>query len=108
MLLAHSRTILCDLDGYPVSGETVLPGAGEFVASAGTRSNNSTDTAECLSRRLARGGLDLPPECIILAGVAALNVVTSRAPGARAAGIDFIHIGESAGARFRDLVELTA
>lgn len=87
MLLANYRAVLCDLDGCLVSGETVLPGAGDFVTAAGARLivllNNSTDTAESLSRRLLRGGLDVAPERIVLAGVAALDLVAARAPGAR-------------------------
>ena len=87
MLLARYRAILCDLDGCLVSGETVLPGAQAFVARAGARlmvlSNNSTDTAGSLSARLARGGLAVTPERIVLAGVAAVELVAGRASGAR-------------------------
>jgi HAD superfamily hydrolase (TIGR01450 family) len=46
-------------------------------------SNNSTDTAASLSARLARGGLQVAPERIVLAGVAAIERVARRAPGAR-------------------------
>jgi HAD superfamily hydrolase (TIGR01450 family) len=87
VLLARYRAILCDLDGCLVSGETVLPGAQAFVERAGARlmvlSNNSTDTAGSLSARLARGGLAVPPERMVLAGVAAVELVASQAPGAR-------------------------
>ena len=87
MLLARYRAILCDLDGCLVSGETVLPGAQAFVERAGARlmvlSNNSTDTAGSLSVRLLRGGLAVTPERIVLAGVAAVELVARRTPGAR-------------------------
>lgn len=86
-MLERYRAVLCDLDGCLVSGETVLPGAREFVAAAGARlmvlSNNSTDTAVSLSQRLAHGGLEVPPARIILAGVAAIEAVATQAPGAR-------------------------
>ncbi len=87
VLLARYRAILCDLDGCLVSGETVLPGAQAFVEGAGARlmvlSNNSTDTGASLSARLARGGLAVAPARIVLAGVAAIERVAGRAPGAR-------------------------
>ena len=86
-MLERYRGVLCDLDGCLVSGETVLPGARAFVERAGGRlmvlSNNSTDTAASLSARLARGGLVMPPDRVVLAGVAAIELVASRAPGAR-------------------------
>jgi HAD superfamily hydrolase (TIGR01450 family) len=86
-LLARYRAILCDLDGCLVSGETVLPGAQAFIEGAGARlmvlSNNSTDTAASLSARLARGGLAVSPERMVLAGVSAVELVAHRAPGAR-------------------------
>ena len=87
VLLARYRAILCDLDGCLVSGETVLPGARAFVEGAGARlmvlSNNSTDTSVSLSARLARGGLAVAPARMVLAGVAAVELVAGRAPGAR-------------------------
>jgi HAD superfamily hydrolase (TIGR01450 family) len=86
-VLARYRAVLCDLDGCLVSGETALPGAPTFAEQAGGRmmvlSNNSTDTAASLSARLARGGLALAPERIVLAGVAAIESVARRAPAAR-------------------------
>ncbi|HUS53502.1 MAG TPA: HAD family hydrolase [Thermohalobaculum sp.] len=86
-MLARYRAVLCDLDGCLVSGETVLPGAQGFIERAGARlevlSNNSTDTAASLSMRLARGGLVVAPERIVLAGVAAIELVARRAPGGR-------------------------
>jgi HAD superfamily hydrolase (TIGR01450 family) len=86
-MLARYRAVLCDLDGCLVSGETVLPGAQAFIEQAGGRlmvlSNNSTDTDASLSARLARGGLMVAPERMVLAGVAAIELVAGRAPGAR-------------------------
>lgn len=87
MLLARYRAVLCDLDGCLVSGATVLPGARAFVEKARARlmvlSNNSTDTGASLSARLAQGGLAVAPERMVLAGVAAIELVANRAPGAR-------------------------
>lgn len=86
-MLARYRAVLCDLDGCLVSGETVLPGAQGLIERAGARlmvlSNNSTDTAASLSARLARGGLVVAPERMVLAGVAAIDLVARRSPGAR-------------------------
>jgi HAD superfamily hydrolase (TIGR01450 family) len=86
-MLGRYGGVLCDLDGCLVSGETVLPGARAFVERAGGRlmvlSNNSTDTAASLSARLARGMLVVAPDRVVLAGVAAIELVASRAPGAR-------------------------
>lgn len=87
--LDRYRAILCDLDGCLISGETVLPGAGQLAAAAGARlfivSNNSTDTSETLSARLGRLGLCVPPERLVLAGATALEMLAREMPGARVA-----------------------
>lgn len=86
-MLARYRAVLSDLDGCLVAGDTVLPGARELVAGLGARlvlvSNNSTDTPESLSARLARLGLAIPARRIVLAGTSALELVAAERPGAR-------------------------
>lgn len=86
---ALPRAILCDLDGCLISGDRVLPGAVAFVARHAARlwivSNNSTDTAETLSARLAGLGLAVEPGRILLAGEAALERIAAERPGARVA-----------------------
>ncbi len=79
---------LCDLDGCLIAEDTLLPGAAELIALAGDRlrvfSNNSTQTPATLSLHLARLGLDIPAERILLAGAAAVEVLARR-PGIRLA-----------------------
>ncbi|WP_212523579.1 HAD family hydrolase [Actibacterium sp. MT2.3-13A] len=81
--------ILADLDGCLISGETVLPDVPELFARCGERlwivSNNSSDTAQSLSARLAALGLALPPERILLAGEMTLRALQAARPGARVA-----------------------
>lgn len=83
-LLDHFETIICDLDGCLISGNTVLPGANEFVQYAGERlivvSNNSRDTPHSLSANLRHLGLDIKPEAIILAGTTTLDLLVQRNP----------------------------
>jgi pyridoxal phosphatase len=87
--LCEARVVLADLDGCLVAGERALPGAAALVARAGARlwivSNNSTDTAPTLARRLARLGLAVGPERLVLAGEATLRRIAAEAPGARVA-----------------------
>ena len=66
MWLDRYRALLCDLDGCLVAGDRLLPGARELAGLAGERlwilSNNSTDTPQSLSARLAGLGLDAAAE----------------------------------------------
>jgi len=79
--------ILCDLDGCLIAEERALPGAEEFVRCADNRlsivSNNSADTGATLSGKLHAIGLELPPDCIFLAGELAVRTVAAERPGAR-------------------------
>jgi pyridoxal phosphatase len=81
--------VLADLDGCLVAGSTVLPQVPELVSVCGDRlwivSNNSTDTAVGLARRLAVLGLDHPAERILLAGEETLRALALAHPGARVA-----------------------
>ena len=87
-VLRAARGILFDLDGTLIRTDEVIEGAREVLAACGPRamilSNNSSDTAEGLSRRLARAGLDVAPERIVLAGIEAVRAVAALRPGGRA------------------------
>lgn len=78
--------MLCDLDGCLAAGNVLLPGARELAALAGDRlvvlSNNSTHLPADLAALLARQGLALPAERIVLAGAAAIEVMACEAPRA--------------------------
>ncbi|MDO5603680.1 MAG: HAD hydrolase-like protein [Paracoccus sp. (in: a-proteobacteria)] len=86
---AETDAVLADLDGCLISGDVVLPGAGELARRAGRRlwivSNNSADTAETLSQRLSRLGLDIGSDRILLAGEEAVRDLAAAQPGARVA-----------------------
>lgn len=81
--------IFSDLDGCLISGETVLPGARELTLLAGNRlwivSNNSTDTAQSLGKKLNRLGLPIHSEQILLAGEATIRKKAKDTPQARIA-----------------------
>jgi HAD superfamily hydrolase (TIGR01450 family) len=81
------EAILCDLDGCLIASGGALPGAKDFVQSAGSRlsivSNNSADTGATLSKKLNSIGLTLPAEAIFLAGELAVRTVAEEQPGAQ-------------------------
>lgn len=86
----NSRSaVLSDLDGCLISGNRVLPHVPALFDACADRlwivSNNSTDTAAGLSRRLTAMGLDLPAERILLAGEETLRALAAAHPGARVA-----------------------
>lgn len=87
--LSAYKAILSDLDGCLVAGDRVLPGAPRLFAEFGERlwivSNNSSDTPESLSARLARLGLATDASRIVLAGASALESIAAGRPGARVA-----------------------
>ncbi|ADZ70604.1 HAD-IIA family hydrolase [Polymorphum gilvum] len=86
-LVAGYDAVLCDLDGCLVSDGRLLDGAAGFAAAAADRlwlvSNNSSDTADSLSARLAGMGLVIAPGRILLAGEQAVRVLAAERPGAR-------------------------
>lgn len=85
--LAQARHLLVDLDGTLVRQQESIDGAAELLARFHDRyvivSNNSTHTAQGLSRRLRRLGLRVPPERIVLAGELAVQQLVQQHPGAR-------------------------
>ncbi|MFN3547907.1 MAG: HAD-IIA family hydrolase [Mesorhizobium sp.] len=80
------EAIFCDLDGCLVSGRHVYPNVREFVANHADRlwiiSNNSSDTSETLSERMAVAGLAVDPRRILLAGEQAIRRIAASRPGA--------------------------
>ncbi|MEZ5728425.1 MAG: HAD hydrolase-like protein [Burkholderiaceae bacterium] len=87
--LPAARPVLCDLDGCQLAETAPCPGAIEFLRRFSSRveviSNNSTETAPALSRRLLSFELGLSPDRMHLAGEAAVDHVANRFPGARVA-----------------------
>lgn len=78
---------ILDLDGTLIREGSVMPGAARLLAHFADRfviaSNNSSDTAETLSARLARFELVVAPDRIILAGEETLRLIAMQHPGAR-------------------------
>jgi HAD superfamily hydrolase (TIGR01450 family) len=79
--------VIVDLDGTLIRGGRPTDGAKVFLESVAGRyivvSNNSTETANRLSAKLARMGLSIPPERLILAGEETIRFAAARYPGAR-------------------------
>ena len=84
---AAHRGFLIDLDGTLASGHHLLPGARQLIAAVGENfaivSNDSEHTPEQLARRFREWKLPVPPERIVLAGVAALEAAARKRPGSR-------------------------
>jgi HAD superfamily hydrolase (TIGR01450 family) len=82
-----AELILADLDGCLISGSTVLSGVDDFVTRYGHKlavvSNNSEDTADTLSLRLARLGLSVPQAHAFLAGEQAVLLLADEHPNSR-------------------------
>lgn len=84
--IADCEAILCDLDGCLIAGKHVFPNTPEFIEAYSDRlwivSNNSSDTAETLSKRIAALGLAVDPQRILLAGEQAVRRIAATRPGA--------------------------
>lgn len=81
------RGFLVDLDGTILRGDEIVPGADRFLDRFGDRtvivSNNSSDTPATMVVRLARRGMAVSPERILLAGALAIELLAAESPGAR-------------------------
>lgn len=83
--------VISDMDGVLWEGSTPLPGLREFFAFLGERglpymlaTNNSSRTPLDYARKLARLGVDVPPERILTSGSATASELQTRyAPGTR-------------------------
>jgi len=86
--LHAARAVLFDLDGTLIRTDEVIDGARDILSAFGDRamilSNNSSETEEALSERLARSGLEVASRRIVLAGVETVRITASRWPRARA------------------------
>lgn len=82
--LADARALLLDWDGCIAVGNRPTPAALAFLRAERRRvailSNNSTNLPEEFSDILAKAGVDVPPERIILAGAEAIALAASDAP----------------------------
>lgn len=76
---------ILDLDGTLIREGERLRGAGRLLKHFAGRfvvaTNNSSDTAETLSARLAHQGLKIEPKSLLLAGEEALRLISARYPG---------------------------
>lgn len=83
---AHAG-FLIDLDGTLASGRQLLPGAARLLAEVEGRfaivSNDSEHTPQQLARRFREWRINVPPERIVLAGVAALEAARLSRPQSR-------------------------
>lgn len=86
-VLKPSERLIIDLDGTLVCGGKAIQGAVELTDRLAGRfiivSNNSRDRAGQMSARLARLGILVSPDRIVLAGEEAVRFTALRYPGAR-------------------------
>jgi HAD superfamily hydrolase (TIGR01450 family) len=78
---------IIDLDGTLSVGPKLTRGAPELIAATGGAyvvvSNNSSHGPDGLAAELAACGLPVPPERIVLAGAATVEMLAAERPGAR-------------------------
>jgi NagD protein len=87
-------SFLMDMDGVLVHEEQVIPGADRFIKALQAAelpflvlTNNSIYTQRDLSARLARTGIDLPPERIWTSALATAQFLAGQRPGGSAFAI---------------------
>jgi NagD protein len=92
-----TRNYITDMDGVLVSGQTIIPGADQFLQRLKARgaeylvlTNNPMYTPLDLAHRLHTIGLDIPPERIFTSAMATARFLSSQRPR----GTAFV-IGES-------------
>jgi NagD protein len=92
-----TRNYITDMDGVLVSGQTIIPGADQFLQRLKARgaeylvlTNNPMYTPLDLAHRLRTIGLDIPPERIFTSAMATARFLSSQRPR----GTAFV-IGES-------------
>lgn len=85
----QKAAVVADLDGCLIAGGQLLPHALDLFARCADRlwivSNNSSDTADTLSTRLALMGIPLRAAQIVLAGEETIRRVAQDRPGQRIA-----------------------
>jgi NagD protein len=90
-ILQTVETYLMDMDGVLVRGARLIPGAVEFIERLRAReksflilTNNSLYTPRDLQARLARLGLEVPPEALYTSALATAQFLHSQSPGGTA------------------------
>ena len=85
------KNYLIDMDGVLISGDTVIPGADQFVerlnASQGkylVLTNNPIYTPKDLAHNLQKMGLDIPPELIFTSAMATAQFLQKQRPNGTA------------------------
>ncbi|MES0361968.1 MAG: HAD-IIA family hydrolase [Anaerolineales bacterium] len=85
------KNYLIDMDGVLISGDTVIPGADQFVdrlnASQGkylVLTNNPVYTPKDLAHNLQKMGLDIPPELIFTSAMATAQFLQKQRPNGTA------------------------
>lgn len=88
------KNYLMDMDGVILRGNTLIPGAVEFVQRLRTQkipflilTNNSLYTQRDLQVRLSYMGLEVPPEAIFTSALATAQFLHEQRPGGRAYAI---------------------
>ena len=86
-----TNNYLIDMDGVLISGDTVIPGASQFVerlnASQGkylVLTNNPIYTPKDLAHNLQKMGLDIPPELIFTSAMATAQFLQKQRPNGTA------------------------
>jgi len=90
-VLSDIRHLIIDMDGVLWHGDEPMPGLEEFFAFLRQRrvsyvlaTNNSSRTPEQYVQKLARFGVEVPPECILTSALAtAAYLATIAPPGTR-------------------------
>jgi NagD protein len=87
-------SFLIDMDGVLVHEEQAIPGAGRFLEALQTAglpfpvlANNSIYTQRDLAARLARSGIELPPEAVWTSALATAQFLDTQRPGGTASVI---------------------
>ncbi len=85
--LKSIRNLIVDMDGVLYRGDAPIPGIVpffQFLREKGIRfllaTNNSTLTPQEYSAKMARMGVDIPPESILTSGLAAADYLATRYP----------------------------
>lgn len=85
--LNEAHAVIVDLDGTLIRSGHALDGAAALLARFAGRfdvvSNNSTDTAAALARKLGQLGLKVPRDRLVLAGEETVHYLATRHPAAR-------------------------
>ena len=88
------KSYLTDMDGVILRGNTLIPGAAEFIQRLRTKeipflilTNNSQYTQRDLQVRLAYMGLEVPAEAIFTSALATAQFLHDQRPGGRAYAI---------------------